>query len=405
MKDYCLTLLYALLIFWGLADGIRAELFTPKIHSGKVGQEDSHGICKSMIEAYVCEEHLVTTQDGYVLSLQHIPVGISGVKSGAGPPVLLQHGLLMDGTTWLLLPREKSLALLLADNGFDVWIISNRGTKYSRGHTSLSPDESAYWNWSWDELAAYDLPATFQYVHNQTGQKLHYVGHSQGTLIALAAISRNQLLSMLRSAVLLTPIAYLGHLTSTFGRAYAETFLAEDSYWLGLNEFVPRGTSVAKFVGLVCKVPGVDCTNILTVLTGPNCCLDSVIIDAFLQHELQPTSTKNMVHLSQMIRDGTITMYNYNNEDDNWEQYGQATPLVYNMTNIPRDLPLFMCYGGKDALSVVKDVLSLLDSLKDHDKDKIETKYLVNYGHMDFVMGGNAKRDIYNPILAFFRRH
>ena len=36
----------------------------------------------------------------------------------------------------------------------------------------------AYWDWSWDELVAYDLPATFQYVHDQAGQKLHYVGHS-----------------------------------------------------------------------------------------------------------------------------------------------------------------------------------------------------------------------------------
>lgn len=36
----------------------------------------------------------------------------------------------------------------------------------------------AYWEWSWDELAAYDLPAAVQYVNDQTGQKLHYVGHS-----------------------------------------------------------------------------------------------------------------------------------------------------------------------------------------------------------------------------------
>lgn len=36
----------------------------------------------------------------------------------------------------------------------------------------------AYWDWSWDELVSYDFPATFQYVHDQTGQKLHYVGHS-----------------------------------------------------------------------------------------------------------------------------------------------------------------------------------------------------------------------------------
>lgn len=36
----------------------------------------------------------------------------------------------------------------------------------------------AFWDWSWDELVAYDLPASFQYVHDQTGLKLHYVGHS-----------------------------------------------------------------------------------------------------------------------------------------------------------------------------------------------------------------------------------
>jgi hypothetical protein len=36
-----------------------------------------------------------------------------------------------------------------------------------------------YWNWSWDELAKFDLPAVFDYVYNETGQKIHYVGHSQ----------------------------------------------------------------------------------------------------------------------------------------------------------------------------------------------------------------------------------
>lgn len=47
-----------------------------------------------------------------------------------------------DGITWLLLPPDQSLAFLLADNGFDVWIANTRGTKYSRGHVSLSPDDS-----------------------------------------------------------------------------------------------------------------------------------------------------------------------------------------------------------------------------------------------------------------------
>lgn len=128
---------------------------------------------------------------------------------------------------WLLLPADKLLAFLLADNNFDVWIANTCGTKYSHGHTSLSPDDPAYWDWTWDNLVSSDLPAVFNYVYDQMAQKLHYVGHSQGTLMALAAFSREQLLVMLRSAVLLNPIAYIDQMTSPIARSAVENFLAE----------------------------------------------------------------------------------------------------------------------------------------------------------------------------------
>lgn len=50
--------------------------------------------------------------------------------------------LWQDAVTWLLNPPDQSLAFLLADNGFDVWLVSVRGTKYSLGHRSLSPDDA-----------------------------------------------------------------------------------------------------------------------------------------------------------------------------------------------------------------------------------------------------------------------
>ncbi|XP_054790091.1 triacylglycerol lipase 2-like [Prosopis cineraria] len=187
--------------------------------------------CSLLVEkqGYTCEEHLVTTQDGYVLSMQRIPVGLSNSSSPENrPPVLLQHGLFVDGATWALLPPNQSLAFVLADSGFDVWIANTRGTKYSLQHSSLSPKSSDYWNWSWDELAEYDLSATIKYVNNHTGQKMHYVGHSQGSLIALAAFSKHDLADSLRSASLLSPIAYLSHITS-IARFFAESSFAESS--------------------------------------------------------------------------------------------------------------------------------------------------------------------------------
>ncbi|KAM7271257.1 hypothetical protein ACFE04_030471 [Oxalis oulophora] len=362
-----------------------------RLDSPETDANDS--VCQSMVasQGYTCEEHTVTTQDGYIISLQRIPEGKSGGTSGSKPPVLLQHGVLMDGITWLLLPPEQSLAFLLADNGFDVWIANTRGTKYSRGHTTLSPDDPAYWNWSWDELSAYDLPATFGYVNGQTGQKLHYVGHSQ-----------NQLVNMLRSAALLSPIAYVGQVTSPLATNAAKFNIAEKMQQWGINEFDPTGDSVTKLLKEICEMPGVDCTHLLTSFTGENCCLNSSIVEIFLQHEPQSTSTKNLIHLSQMMRGGGINMYDYNDEQENIKHYGQTKPPAYDMTSIPNDVPLFLSYGGADALSDVQDVNHLFDNLKDHDGDKLVKHYIDGYAHADFVMAANAKQDVYDPLMAFF---
>ncbi|CAN6571509.1 unnamed protein product [Malus baccata var. baccata] len=392
--------------------GTRTKLFAAnKVQdaaSALAPSPSDDGICATMVatQGYACEEHTVTTQDGYILSMQRIPAGKSGEASGNGVPVLLQHGLLMDGITWLLLPPGQSLAFLLADNGYEVWIGNTRGTKYSLGHTSLSPDDRAYWEWSWDELVAYDLPATFQYVRDQTGQKIHYVGHSLGTLVAFAAFSKDMQLKNLRSAALLSPIAYLGQMPSPLARTAADNYVAE----------------VQQILQYMRARPGSGCSNYLTASTGflihtfnmnffcnpyigPNCCLSSASKATLFKNFPQSTATKNMIHLSQMVRMGTLEMYDYGLEDANMEHYKQPTPPVYNMANIPKDVPLFLSYGGRDAISDVNDVGLLLDNLKDHDKDKLVVEYREDYAHLDFIMSVNANQLVYNPMLAFFNLH
>ncbi|XP_010252996.1 PREDICTED: triacylglycerol lipase 2-like [Nelumbo nucifera] len=411
-----LRLVLLVIIFCGSAPGARTQELDVNQEAGlaPLPQVANYGICKSMVEihGYVCQEHTVTTEDGYILSLQRIPAGRS---SGDTPqerrPVLLQHGVLVDGAIWLLNLPHQSLAFILADGGFDVWIANSRGTKWSRGHTSLSSDDPAYWDWSWDQFVEYDLPATFQYVHHQTGKKIYYVGHSQGTLIALASFSQEKLLNLLKSAALLSPIAYLGQVPCPLARSAAEVFIAEvniqiiTNFWLGVDEFDPKGKAVDKLLKAICNKPGINCYNLFTSFTGKNCCLNSSTVDFFLEYEPQSTATKNMIHLAQMIRGGSITMYDYGDKDKNVKHYGQPTPPVYNMSGIPSDIPLYLSYGGKDKLSDVNDIQALLYSLKDHDRDKLVVQYQEDYAHADFVMAMNAKQMVYDSPMAFFRLH
>ncbi|KAL4620008.1 hypothetical protein ACB092_06G123000 [Castanea dentata] len=260
-----------------------------------------------------------------------------------------------------------------------------------------SREEEAYWDWTWEQLASDDLPAMYDYIHIQTGQKLYYVGHSLGTLIALAAFSQEKLVNMTKSAALLAPIAYLGQLSSVFGRTIVTIAEVRQIKKIYSNSLV-----VGKLLEGVCVLPLIDCNNVISTLGGPNCCIMPSTVDVLFDHTFQSTSTKNFVHLSQMIRAGNIAEYDYGDESENKARFGQPTPPMYYMTRIPKDIPLFLSYGGKDTLSDVNDVQLLLENLEDHEKDKLVVQYRDYYAHFDFIMAENANRVVYDPLLAFF---
>ncbi|KAK1404374.1 Lipase [Heracleum sosnowskyi] len=369
--------------------------------------EPAAGICSAaeIMHGYKCQEYDVTTADGYILSLQRFPEGKNGGGGINKQPVLLQHGILVDGMTWLLNSADQSLALILADNGYDVWIANTRGTRFSRRHVSLDPSNPDFWDWTWDELVAHDLPATIDFVFNLTGHKIHYVGHSMGTLVALTSFSEGKQVDKVKSAALLSPIAYLSHMTTALGVLAARAFVGDITTIFGFAEFNPKGEPVANFLKVLCLDPRVDCFDLITALTGKNCCLNASTVDLFLKNEPQSTSTKNLVHLAQTVRDRRLAKYDYGSANFNAEHYGDSRPPVYNLANIPHDLPLFLSYGGQDSLSDVKDVENLLDNLKMHDVDKINIQYIKDFAHADFIMGTTAKDVVYNQIMAFFKRH
>uniref|UniRef100_A0ACD5ZVC0 Uncharacterized protein n=1 Tax=Avena sativa TaxID=4498 RepID=A0ACD5ZVC0_AVESA len=359
---------------------------------------------------YPCEEHTVTTDDGYILSVQRIPrgrhagAGAGAVGSGLGQPVLLQHGVLVDGMTWLLGTPEESLAYILADRGFDVWVANTRGTRWSSRHVSLDSSSREYWDWSWDDLVVKDMPNMVDYVSTHTAQKPHFLGHSMGTLVALASLSEGRLVDKLKSAALLTPVAYLEHMTTPIGILLAKAFVGEIISVLGVAEFNPLSSAVSKLIRELCRHPGTKCYDLVRDFTGNNYCLNNSAVDVFLQYEPQPTSTKTMIHLAQTFRDGVVSKYDYVWPNVNMEKYGQPDPPSYNMSNIPATFPLFLSYGGRDELADPADVGLLLRDLMAHDRSRITVQYLEEFAHLDFVLGTCAKDRVYGEVISFFNR-
>jgi lysosomal acid lipase/cholesteryl ester hydrolase len=83
---------------------------------------------------YYAEEHVVQTEDGYLLGLHRLAWRRgeeaervnSGERSLQKKVVYLHHGLLMNSEVWVCLTeRERCLPFLLVEKGYDVWVSLN----------------------------------------------------------------------------------------------------------------------------------------------------------------------------------------------------------------------------------------------------------------------------------------
>lgn len=80
----------------------------------------------------------------------------------------MQHGLIDDGGTWFFNNETLSLALTLVDMGYDVWVTNSRGTVYSNEHVNFTVDDEEYWNFTFHEMAKYDVPGNLNYILSHT---------------------------------------------------------------------------------------------------------------------------------------------------------------------------------------------------------------------------------------------
>ncbi|KAJ8929438.1 hypothetical protein NQ314_017887 [Rhamnusium bicolor] len=96
---------------------------------------------------YPIETHEISTEDGYLLDVYRLPYGRrSSTKEINRYPVIVNHGLMGSAENFILTGPNKSLSYMLADNGYDVWLLNSRGSWHSRKHKTMDPDrDMQYW--------------------------------------------------------------------------------------------------------------------------------------------------------------------------------------------------------------------------------------------------------------------
>ncbi|NXT77745.1 LIPM Lipase, partial [Zapornia atra] len=365
---------------------------------------------------YPYEEHEVVTDDGYYLTVQRIPHGRDNLGSRSTsheaeaqgssmfcptpkPAVLLQHGLVLEGSNWVTNLPNNSLGFILADAGYDVWIGNSRGNSWSRKHKEFEFHHQEYSSYSFHEMAMYDLPATINYILQKTGQdQLYYVAYSQGTTTGFIAFSSiPELDRKIKMFFALAPITANSNMKSPLVRLFD---LPERMVKLVLGHTIvfDKGEILLRVISGLCSYPIFKslCSLVLYLPGGFTDSLNVSRIDVYLSRYPDTTSLKNMLHWRQMYQTGEFKYYDYGS--DNMLHYNQTTPPFYELENMKA--PLAAWYGGKDWISAPEDVNITLPRVT----NVAYKKYIPEFVHFDFLWGMQVYEEVYKEILELMKK-
>ncbi|XP_070608372.1 lipase member K-like isoform X2 [Erythrolamprus reginae] len=328
---------------------------------------------------YPFEEYYVVTVDGYILDIFRIPHGRENNKTTSPKQVVfLQHGLLVEAGQWYQNLPHNSLAFMLADAGYDVWLGNSRGNTWSKNHTSLSPLSENFWKFSFDQMAKYDLPASIDFVLQKTGQQqLYYIGHSQGTTIAFIAFSSNQqLASKIKLYIALAPVAAPKNAKTPIAK-FAKLSDTEIKILFGQEEFLPKTHISTLLSTKLCsqKTLVSICSNILFILSG-----------------------FNEENLNMAINSGKLQAYDHGRLGNKFH-YGQDSPPEYNVSAMT--VPTAIWNGGNDWISDPEDVNQLITQTR----NLISHKFISEWNHLDFIYGIDAPDKLYYDIMDLLQRN
>jgi len=299
--------------------------------------------------------------------------------------------------------HPRSLGFYLANRGYDVFLANSRGNIYGQRHVNMSSWLPKFWDFTFDEQIAYDLPATIGFVQRLTKKtKVGYVGHSQGTTMVFGLLAdQPEYADILEPVVALAPVAYVAHCLSPvkYFAAYTPIF-QHINMWFGSSN-----VAVRYLAPKVCSPKIIRkeiCSNIIFLSTGfDEAEFNDSRADAYLSHMPSGTSVKNIAHWGQEVLSGQFAHFDHGILA-NQVKYGQASPPAYDLTKI-RSKSIALFTAENDWLAAPKDVAKLKAELTVPLFKTVNiSESIPSWNHIDFVYGKDCGRLVNTEIVNIF---
>lgn len=373
-------------------------------------------------KGYRAEEHFVTTSDGYILGLHHVPANPASANSANGArdsgadeaagsvptaprvprPVLIIHGFMQSSEAFAIRQNASdSLPLVLSDAGYDVWLGNNRGNKYSHKHVHKKPTNEDFWDYSLDDLARHDLPSMIDYVLAHSGAKtLSLIGFSQGTAQSFAFLSNPAVSWKVNLFIALAPVSVPRGFSNPIADSIARARPDFIFLLFGRRQLLPSTLFWRNFLPRPVYVKAIDFA--LKFLFGWSTeCLAESEKPLLYSHLYSHTSVKTIVQWFQLIQTGKFQMfddYMANASSSGSENYAGYSLPQYQLGHIRTPTACFC--GGRDTLPQTPLLLSALP---------IDKKVLVHkeeqYEHLDFMWAKDIAQTIYPKILRLMEKY
>lgn len=293
-------------------------------------------------------------------------------------PVVLSHGFLVN-SRFLNLTRKYSLAQYLAEEGFDVWNLSLRGTG-----RSLKPLKAPPKKWSLDDMINDDLSPVIRYIQRQSGSpRVNWVGFEMGGLLLYGYLEKKRSRSGIGALVTIgTPVTFNDSkqepmkmlLKLEDSPTWKKILLYLDSP-LVKRLLIPRISAVEKFF--------YNPENI-----------DQEVEKRFLETALAPVNPGVLDHMITMIRKG---------------EFVSATGNHSYRKNLAKiRVPVLIIGGEKDPLAPPQVLRATYRELKSRDRTRrifgSRPKDSVAYGHYDLILGKKAKEEVFPLIGSWLKK-